>query len=63
MKYDHPKEGEWIQPVEKGYKLRCCDCGLVHKIDFEIFKGNIQFRMWRDDRATAQIRRHKRRLV
>ena len=57
MRYDTPKEGEWIQPVKKGYKLRCCDCGLVHKMDFRIKKRRVQFRAFRDNRATGQIRR------
>lgn len=28
----------WINPVMKGYKLACCDCGLVHDFDFRTFK-------------------------
>ena len=26
-----------ILPVMKGYKMACCDCGLVHELDFEVF--------------------------
>lgn len=26
---------EWIHPLP-GYLMQCCDCGLVHKMDFEI---------------------------
>ena len=33
--YEHPEPGEWILPVMNGYKMRCCDCKLVHTIDFE----------------------------
>lgn len=58
MRYKQVKAGEWQQPVRKGYKLRCCDCGLVHRMDFRIYKGRVQMRGWRDDRATAQVRRH-----
>lgn len=29
MKYEEPKEGEWIRPIKRGYKMACCDCGLV----------------------------------
>ena len=25
----------WIQPVMSGYKMACCDCGLVHDLDFK----------------------------
>lgn len=28
------KEGEWVWPKMSGYKMECCDCGLIHKIDF-----------------------------
>ena len=63
MKYKQEKEGEWVQPIRKGYKMACCDCGLVHKLDFKIEKsGNrrfILFRASRDNRATGQTRRHK----
>ena len=61
MKYDEPQEGEWVQPARKGYKFRCCDCGLVHNLDFRIV-GNkrkfIQFRAFRNERSTGQVRRH-----
>jgi hypothetical protein len=29
---------EWELPVMKGYKMACCDCGLVHNIDFKVVK-------------------------
>ncbi|MBW2081585.1 MAG: hypothetical protein JRI39_00525 [Deltaproteobacteria bacterium] len=57
-RYKDVRVGEWVQPVEHGYKLACCDCGLVHKVDFRIHEGRIQFRMFRDARATGQVRRH-----
>jgi hypothetical protein len=59
-KYDEPQAGEWVQPVREDYKLRCCDCGLVHRIDFRIKEGHIQFRAFLDNRATGQSRRHRR---
>ena len=58
MKYHQATDGVWEQPTRHGYKLRCCDCGLVHKLDFRIYHGKIQFRAYRDNRATSQIRRH-----
>lgn len=24
----------WVQPVMKGYLMQCCDCGLVHEMEF-----------------------------
>lgn len=59
-KYDEPEAGEWVQPVRRGYKLSCCDCGLVHRLDFRVHRGCIQFRAFRLGRSTAMMRRHRR---
>jgi hypothetical protein len=40
-------DDEWIQPVEYGYKMTCCDCGLAHLLDFRVHEGHIQFRAFR----------------
>jgi hypothetical protein len=53
MTYTKPASWEWVQPVLRGYKLACCDCGLVHRMDFRVSGGRIQFRADRDPRATA----------
>lgn len=58
MRYDEPKAGEWVQPRRNGYRLACCDCGLVHTLDFRVHKRHVQFRVFRNNRATAAIRRH-----
>ena len=57
MAYSRPDEGVWVQPVRRGYKMGCCDCGLVHRLDFRLVKGRTQFRAFRDNRATAAMRR------
>ena len=59
MKYPYADEGEWVKPVMEGYKVKCCDCGLVHVFNFRIVDGEIEFQAFRDNRATGQIRRHK----
>lgn len=56
-KFAKPEEGEWVQPVRKGYKLACCDCGLVHTLDFRVHGGRAQFRVFRNNRSTAMMRR------
>lgn len=64
-KYKVETGDEWIAP-RKGYRMACCDCGLVHSIDFEIGKnsktGKMQpiFKVDRDNRATAAMRKAKR---
>ena len=59
MRYEEPEPGQWVQPIRKGYKMCCCECGLVHRLDFRIRKRRIQFRVFRDNRATGQVRRHR----
>lgn len=59
----HP-EGwtEWIYPVMDGYRMGCCDCGLVHEMQFRVTGeyDRVEFRVRRNNRATAQLRRrHK----
>ena len=59
MKYDNKKDGEWSKVIGRNHKIMCCDCGLVHLLDFRIKKGKIEFRGFRDNRATGQARRHR----
>jgi len=50
---------EWVTPVEVGYKMSCCDCGLVHSLDFRVTDDyRVQFRVRRNERSTGQVRRH-----
>lgn len=64
-RYEEVKAGQWVQPVRKGYRMACCDCGLVHILDFRTVKisptaRKVQFRAFRDERATAAMRKAKR---
>lgn len=56
MRYVKPKADEWVSPVRRGYRLACCDCGLVHDMDFRIVAGRVEFRVRRNNRSTAAIR-------
>ncbi len=49
---------DWIEPVTEGFKLSCCDCGLVHDMNFRIDEGQIQFALRINKRSTGQKRRH-----
>ena len=65
--YYEPEPGEWITPVMNGYKMSCCDCGLTHSLNFQIFYDEkketlrLRFQVFRDNRATAMIRRWRRK--
>ena len=48
--------GEWFALHQTGDRIRCCDCGLVHNVEFSR-KGKVRLRVWRNERATAAVRR------
>ena len=59
-------EGEWIQPVHKGFVSQCCHCALVHVYDFAVVDRRtkekiphaaVQFKLRLDPRKTAASRR------
>jgi hypothetical protein len=55
--YDVISYGEWSRTRMKNFREQCCDCGLIHRLDFRIVDGKVEFRTRRDDRATAAARR------
>jgi hypothetical protein len=66
--YDVISYGEWTRPRMRNFREQCCDCGLIHRLDFRIVDGRtgararlrglqVEFRIRRDDRATAAARR------
>ncbi len=61
--FDPAEDGEWIQPVKRGYLMACCDCGLVHRIDFRIANDRVQYRAYRAPRLTAARRKLRRITV
>lgn len=64
MKYQEIKDGTWIEPLMKGWRMACCDCGLVHRTEFRVVRSGrgkgVVFRVWRDERATGAMRRKKK---
>jgi len=67
MKYVDLQDNEWVCPARTGYKLACCDCSLVHNIDFQIRKIGggrtvLSFRASRNNRATSAMRRGMTRV-
>jgi hypothetical protein len=47
----------WVQPNMPKYMLACCDCDLVHEMQFRVVNGLVQFRARRAERYTAQQRK------
>lgn len=62
--YESPKADEWVRPVKRGYLMQCCDCALVHTIDFEHVKWGrgrkIILRVDRNEKETRQQRRKRK---
>jgi hypothetical protein len=67
MSYKHVQAGEWIAPVRKGYKLQCCDCGLIHRVDFRLMKRGkgrvIIFRAFRHNRPMGMTPKELKKLT
>lgn len=60
-------DGEWIEPVKRGFVHQCCDCALVHVTDYAIEggqgrAGRVQFKTRVDRRLTAAARRTKAKV-
>ena len=55
--YIQRQAGEWIQPTRQGYKAMCCDCGLIHRLNFRLIsyangkRHKIQFQAFRAGRG------------
>lgn len=37
-KLDQFYDGQWIEPVRKGFVVECCGCGLRHVMNFKLVK-------------------------
>lgn len=55
--YYHVTDGEWISVPKRGFKEQCCDCGLVHRLNFKVVDGTIFIQTFRDGRATSGARK------
>jgi len=36
VRYGQVKDGEWIRPRMRGWRMKCCGCGLVHRFNFRL---------------------------
>ena len=70
--YVQVHDGEEIFPtLHKQWRMACCDCGLVHNMQFSIYKEGekiksptkqgyrIAFKSWRNNEDTKMIREEK----
>ena len=56
--FEQVADGEWFEPKPQiGHRMKCCDCGLVHAIDFRVRAGKVQVRAVREKRARVFTRR------
>lgn len=57
-RYETVHDGQWFEPKpQRGHRMRCCDCGLVHVFNFRVRHGKVQLQPRRDKRATAAARK------
>ena len=56
--YIQRHDGEWVD-VTEGQVLACCDCGLVHEVEYAVLDGRILKRVFRDRKETAYRRMRK----
>ena len=29
---------EWVKPKMAGYLMQCCDCNLIHEVEFRVYR-------------------------
>lgn len=46
---------------DKPFREECCDCGLVHRIDYKIENGRFWVRYQRDEPSTKRARQRMKR--
>jgi hypothetical protein len=56
-KYQQVYDGDWEPCIKRNGREMCCDCGLVHWVDYRIKNGVIEQRVRRDQARTYAARR------
>lgn len=58
-----PNEDGWIdwRRIAKATRVACCDCGLVHDTEVTVKNGVPYIRIRRNNRSTANVRRHAKK--
>lgn len=60
-RYAQVFDGQFHEIKTNPWKMRCCDCGLVHVIRFKFKDKVFGLVATRDNRATGQTRRKRRK--
>jgi hypothetical protein len=55
--YDVLEEGEWAPATSV---FACCDCGLVHDINYRMQDGKLYNQLFRNNKRTSAIRRGRK---
>jgi len=59
--YYQVTDGEWVPTNWRDNKDQCCDCGLVHRVNYRVNEdGKLEVQVFRDPRATNGARRHSK---
>ncbi len=58
--FEQVVDGEWFEPKpQHGHLMKCCDCGLVHRMNFRVSDGRVQLQAFRltttDQPAAAPV--------
>lgn len=54
-KHYAPESGEWVPHLPK-MQWQCCDCGLVHDVQFRI--KTLEVKMTRNKKETKKVRKN-----
>lgn len=38
MRYKQVFDGDWVRPRMRGYYMKCCGCGVVHRLNFKVIR-------------------------
>lgn len=52
--FEQVMDGEWFEPKpQHGHLMKCCDCGLVHRMNFRVSDGKVQLQAFRLPESTT----------
>lgn len=59
LSFPQVQSGEWVTPRMSGYRMQCCDCGLIHRLNFRILRMGktnlvVQFQAFRHEAGDVE---------